>query len=268
MANRYWVWWTATRDATAWTKWALTSWWAGGETVPWVNDDVYLEWAYTITLWVNVSVWTIWHLWWDFDTAGYDISCKNYLAYTTAAARSLTLGDSVITISWSANTWWRVWDYTIFTLYCWTSTIIMWDGEGFFIWWWHIYYNVEINTLTVSPYAFLITSSNTFNTLTIWWDGPQFITFWEYTQTIWTFVCNSSLGHEKKIQWYPLPSLWTLVVASWIINLDYVSVWNMNFTWWATRNIWLHSTNLWNNSWLIWLNTITKLDPATITDQV
>lgn len=53
MANRYWVGGSATWDATAGTKWALTSGGAGGETVPTSADDVFLDSAsggVTVTL--------------------------------------------------------------------------------------------------------------------------------------------------------------------------------------------------------------------------
>jgi hypothetical protein len=53
MANRYWVGGSASWDATAGTKWALTSGGAGGEAVPTAADDVYFDaasGAVTITL--------------------------------------------------------------------------------------------------------------------------------------------------------------------------------------------------------------------------
>ena len=43
MADRYWVGGTANWDATAGTKWALTSGGAGGQTVPGAFDDVYFD---------------------------------------------------------------------------------------------------------------------------------------------------------------------------------------------------------------------------------
>jgi hypothetical protein len=43
MAARYWVGGTANWDGTAGTKWALTSGGAGGQTVPTINDDVYID---------------------------------------------------------------------------------------------------------------------------------------------------------------------------------------------------------------------------------
>lgn len=43
MADRYWVGGTASWDATAGTKWALTSGGAGGQAVPTASDDVYFD---------------------------------------------------------------------------------------------------------------------------------------------------------------------------------------------------------------------------------
>jgi hypothetical protein len=43
MADRYWVGGTANWDATAGTKWALTSGGVGGQAVPTINDDVYID---------------------------------------------------------------------------------------------------------------------------------------------------------------------------------------------------------------------------------
>lgn len=53
MANRYWVGGTATWDATAGSKWALTSGGAGGQAVPTSSDDVFFDansGAVTITI--------------------------------------------------------------------------------------------------------------------------------------------------------------------------------------------------------------------------
>ncbi len=53
MANRYWVGGTASWDATAGTKWALTSGGAGGQAVPTSSDDVFFDaasGAVTITM--------------------------------------------------------------------------------------------------------------------------------------------------------------------------------------------------------------------------
>ncbi len=43
MADRYWVGGSASWDATAGTKWALTSGGAGGEAVPTASDDVFFD---------------------------------------------------------------------------------------------------------------------------------------------------------------------------------------------------------------------------------
>ena len=43
MADRYWVGGTANWDATAGSKWALTSGGAGGQAVPTASDDVYFD---------------------------------------------------------------------------------------------------------------------------------------------------------------------------------------------------------------------------------
>ena len=43
MAARYWVGGTASWDATAGTKWALTSGGGGGQAVPTASDDVFFD---------------------------------------------------------------------------------------------------------------------------------------------------------------------------------------------------------------------------------
>ena len=43
MADRYWVGGSASWDATAGTKWSLTSGGAGGSAVPTSSDDVYID---------------------------------------------------------------------------------------------------------------------------------------------------------------------------------------------------------------------------------
>ncbi len=55
MANRYWVGGTSTWDATAGTKWALTSGGAGGQAVPTSADDVFFT-AASGTVTVTISV--------------------------------------------------------------------------------------------------------------------------------------------------------------------------------------------------------------------
>jgi len=58
MANRYWVGGTDTWDATAGTKWALTSGGAGGEAVPTSSDDVFFDansGAVTVTIGSTVN---------------------------------------------------------------------------------------------------------------------------------------------------------------------------------------------------------------------
>jgi hypothetical protein len=62
VANRYWVGGTATWDATAGTKWALTDGGAGGQAVPTSADTVFftaLSGANTVTLGVNPTVLTL-----------------------------------------------------------------------------------------------------------------------------------------------------------------------------------------------------------------
>lgn len=55
MANRYWVGGTANWDATAGTKWALTSGGAGGQAVPTAADDVFFSAASTGTCTIPAS---------------------------------------------------------------------------------------------------------------------------------------------------------------------------------------------------------------------
>ena len=59
MANRYWVGGTATWNATAGTKWALTTGGAGGQAVPTSADTVFFDansGANTITLGISPTV--------------------------------------------------------------------------------------------------------------------------------------------------------------------------------------------------------------------
>lgn len=62
MANRYWVGGTDNWNATAGTKWALTSGGAGGQAVPSGSDDVFLDaasGAVTVTISANVTAKTV-----------------------------------------------------------------------------------------------------------------------------------------------------------------------------------------------------------------
>jgi len=82
MANRYWVGGTATWNATAGTKWALTSGGAGGQAVPTSADDVFFD--------ANSGANTI-------TTSGSDlcktINCTNFTGTINGSGSILSYGD-------------------------------------------------------------------------------------------------------------------------------------------------------------------------------
>lgn len=79
MASRYWVGGTSTWDATAGTKWALTSGGAGGQAVPTTSDDVF------------------------FDTASGNVTV-NIPTFTTSNCLSLNFTGYTGSLSWGSST--------------------------------------------------------------------------------------------------------------------------------------------------------------------
>jgi hypothetical protein len=98
VANRYWVGGTSTWDATAGTKWALTSGGAGGQAVPTSADDVFftaVSGAVTVTVSVAANAKTL-----DFTgftgtfTTGFAVSI--YGGLTLSSAMTLTINGVFI----------------------------------------------------------------------------------------------------------------------------------------------------------------------------
>ena len=84
MANRYWVGGTAAWDATAGTKWALTSGGAGGQAIPTSADDVFFDitsGASTITISTG-------------NTGAKSITCTGFVGTLTGTA-AITVSGSV-----------------------------------------------------------------------------------------------------------------------------------------------------------------------------
>src|SRR3954468_15865291 len=85
MASRYWVGGTATWDATAGSKWALTSGGAGGQAVPTAADDVFFTNLSTGTCTIGVG----------FTALCRSINCTGFTATLASGASSkLKIGDA------------------------------------------------------------------------------------------------------------------------------------------------------------------------------
>ena len=84
MANRFWVGGTATWDATAGTKWALTSGGAGGQAIPTAADDVFFDaasGANTVTL--------------SASSVARSINCTGFTGTLShPAATTISIGDA------------------------------------------------------------------------------------------------------------------------------------------------------------------------------
>ena len=199
MANRYRVWWTASWDATAWTKRALTSWWAGWQAVPTSADDVFLEaLSWPITISMDINDWLI---------------CNN-----------LTISWSDLTISniyscW-ANVWWNL-DIGSTVNVSWELVFFFWYGAGTYITqtiktWWHTFRGFELRTgwSFWARYELL-------DDLNIGWTSPTFAwTIWDL-DTNWynitsTVALDFSFPNYKKLYLWDsildLPS-WNLTSA-------------------------------------------------------
>lgn len=97
MANRFWVGGSGTWDATAGTKWALTSGGAGGQTVPTYIDDVYFDANSNVAL----TSWTV--------TLGTAPTCANFNVINPDGQMTLnrgTLGANTLTVygTWNVVT--------------------------------------------------------------------------------------------------------------------------------------------------------------------
>jgi hypothetical protein len=96
MADRYWVGGTDNWNATAGAKWALTSGGAGGEAVPTINDDVYIDsgsGAVTVTLTATANCKSL-----NFVSGSGSFAGTFAGASTTNCANNLTVSASM---TWS-----------------------------------------------------------------------------------------------------------------------------------------------------------------------
>ena len=91
MANRYWVGGTASWDATAGTKWALTSGGAGGQAVPTASDDVFFDGASgTVTCTIGAA------------SVAKSVTCTGFTG-TIAGSSTLAVSGSYILASGMAG---------------------------------------------------------------------------------------------------------------------------------------------------------------------
>jgi hypothetical protein len=139
----------------------------------------------TVTLTSNVICTPIIHTNGTFDTAGYDISCTTFTS-SGSTARTLTLGDTVITMSGTS-------DFTFsgsnLTFNCNTSTIICGgDFNGLS----KVFNNVELTGNSA------ISGSNTFNDLKF--DGESTYTFATTTNQTVTSISNTT-AYNVGVTW-------------------------------------------------------------------
>lgn len=99
MANRYWVGGTNTWNATAGTKWALTSGGAGGQAVPTSSDDVFFDAnSGTVTVTSSAGANTC-H---SFSYVGFTGSFSSTGNATLTIFGSLTLGTGGLSAGWTS----------------------------------------------------------------------------------------------------------------------------------------------------------------------
>jgi hypothetical protein len=110
MANRYWVGGTDTWDATAGSKWALTSGGAGGQAVPTASDTVFFDansGANTVTLGANANCLTLTMTGFTgtlaFSTFKISIAGNAATVYTGAATFAVS-GTKLLEFTYSGST--------------------------------------------------------------------------------------------------------------------------------------------------------------------
>jgi len=114
MASRYWVGGTDTWDATAGSKWALTSGGAGGQAVPTSSDTVFFDansGANTITLGANANCSTLTMTGFTgtlaFSTFKISVAGNNTTIFTGATTYSIT-GTKLIELTYSGSVGTRI----------------------------------------------------------------------------------------------------------------------------------------------------------------
>ena len=125
MADRYWVGGTAAWDATAGTKWALTSGGAGGEAIPTTADNVYFDansGAVTVTVTASVNCLNLDFTGFvgTFNQSGGNVNCSGnltlaagmtytstaynlYMKATTGSPRTITSNGKTIGVNFEIN---------------------------------------------------------------------------------------------------------------------------------------------------------------------
>lgn len=232
MAARYWVWWTATRDATAWVKRSTTSWWVGGAAVPWAWDDVFFDansWSVTVTKGTTTT-----HISVNFT----------WFTGTFAGTTWLTVTSNITFWSWMTRTWtWSLWftgtctintnwitTASAITLNSWSLTLQdNWNNSN----WSFI---LTAGTLSLNSYNF------TFGIMSAWTTNIR-------TINLWTGIieCTSSWTVRSVNTTNLTLNSWTSLIK--LTNVSGVSKW---FSWW-----WLTYYDFWNATGWTWFVSIT-----------
>ena len=193
---RYWVWWTATWDSTAWTKWATTSGGTGGEAVPTEFDDVFFDSNST-------GVVTIW----SWTKAVKDLTLTNFAwTFYAGVSQTLTIYGSVALKTWVQNQiepYFNFWSWVTFAG-TWTHTITTnWGSFG----------AVNINKST----------SGTYTLQDDWIETQVPWSFKSLSITAWVFDCN---GYDLSFPYIAVTSAPTVDFWSGTITgyLDWIQV--------------------------------------------
>jgi hypothetical protein len=282
MANRYWVVWTDAWNSTGGTKWALTSWWAGWQTVPTSSDDVFLDLnsSWTVTVdgnqncknlnftwftgafslnWIIISYWSITLVSWTTynwvwsiamrATSGTNIltsnnSTHNYWIAINGSGWTFQLADDLVT-------WWSLVQTIAWTFDPnWKTIKFTRDSSTTTSFYWNGYTFYNLWIATTWTWSFNLRWSNTFNDLKI--DaGRSIVLENSTTQTVTTFTASWTswnlikLRNTSSTTTATLAKAWGGVISCDYMDVDYI-VWSPADTWYMGENStdWGHNTNI------------------------
>lgn len=223
MAAKYWVWWTDSRNATAWVKRSTTSWWVGGAAVPWAWDDVFFDansWSVTVTK----------------STTTTHISVNfTWFTGTFAWVWSLTITSSLIFSASMTRTWLGILWFT--------GTCII-----------NTNWITTASTTSINSWSLTLQNNwnNSTNTITlVWWTFDMNwynIRFWNFVSTttnirtvsLWSGTIElTSSGTIRS------PNITNFTLNQWTSTIRLTN-WNVNPK--SFNGQWLTYNNFWNDT--------------------
>lgn len=254
MAQRHRVWGDSTRDATAWTKRALTQWGTGGQAVPTSSDDVFFDnWTNNVIIsWtvncltLNCTGFNAGSLSWSWTLNTYwSVTFINTMTRAYTGTLKFNTNNCTLTTAWIPLQSWSI------QLAIWTNTftcngelhtlnftcassnkINMWSNDVY------IYGSITLTNpfVTTRSGALILCATSTGKTVNMWSTGID----------IWWWILFDGIGGEWTVSW-ALLSWWAgseIELDNWSIIFSSSSSvrWRFSIFWTWAKSITLTNT--------------------------